>query len=783
MKNLSLDNERGMKEKGEARVYSTLHTKHGNLKQVASIQLAQQLIAKASFEISGGVREWINNTSGKHYRKELKDYYLTDEKLVEDIVTIHLMMAGELYISSENSFKPKAPHARYSVVSSLHKKVAPDMCLEVFWRLFEVIVEASPYFETESGWREWNKRYIKYTCTLSTEILETLAQEALLAFYPTPMLTPPIDWELIDDEVTGGYETYQYKLIRANFTNIDYSLYSKSIFDSINYIQSVPWVVNEELVAVVKKELKEPKREDFVTQEFPDITPCRTDLDLDAEDVKDRLSEDELDEILSARAIYREAYTLYAAEASDFESALGKYRAVKMAVAIAEQYIDADEIYFPHSYDFRGRIYPISIGLSPQGSDAVKAMIDYKNGEVLDERGGEWMWAYYASLWGDDKIPFQERVERGKELYNMGADYKEADEPYQFLSHQMQLKKWIDNPSHKVTARIHLDACNSGSQFTSAITADKIGCINTNVIPTINEDGTQTRQDAYLLVSDLALERTKELLKTCETHEEEEMLEFFKQLLETDGRKICKTPVMVSNYGGTAGGRSEILYNLFREMKVDRKWITKKVASRFSKIIGESIAGVLRGGKEFEIYIHKMNNIITRRSNKGIVWTTSDGFRVLHLKQKELSMKKVQCMLPGARRKTHINLRRFSNKVAPAKMKSAISPNYIHSLDAELLRRVALKLKKKGVDSDWIHDSFGSLPNHVDDMLSITKNEFRKMMMKKPLRVLDRELRQQADPSIKTQSELEEVSIPSLKGFSVTNGDLSIIDKSDWFFS
>ncbi len=55
-------------------------------------------------------------------------------------------------------------------------------------------------------------------------------------------------------------------------------------------------------------------------------------------------------------------------------------------------------------------------------------------------------------------------------------------------------------------------------------------------------------------------------------------------------------------------------------------------------------------------------------------------------------------------------------------MKSAISPNFIHSLDAELLRRVALKMRDAGVvDSDWIHDSFGSHPNDVDLMLMITK--------------------------------------------------------------
>jgi len=102
-----------------------------------------------------------------------------------------------------------------------------------------------------------------------------------------------------------------------------------------------------------------------------------------------------------------------------------------------------------------------------------------------------------------------------------------------------------------------------------------------------------------------------------------------------------------------------------------------------------------------------MNNVIAKKGNP-VTWTTSDGFHVTHIKQKELKPKQVSCLLPNSRRETVIYKKSFSDDINPVKMKSAISPNYIHSLDAELLRRVAIGMKNLNVvNTDWIHDSFG----------------------------------------------------------------------------
>ncbi len=780
-----MNNESNMKTRGENKVWKAILNKsRDGFKKVHSTQVGKQILLDEALDILDEVKDWIDNGSAKVYRKTLQSYFDKDEFLLRKIVETMLLLSGD--ISDSNNASKSSRHRK---ISTLQKRVFVDLDFDSIWRITEVIVDLSKYFDLEYVKMFKNKETrtkVQYSCNISSAIVEKLRMEAAEAFYPLPMTSKPIDWEMfeyVDEDtgelvsyVNGGYETYPYEMIR--FTDrIDYSKYSDKIFESVNYIQSTPWIVNKELLKVVKGDLKVPNKVDFVHIAYPSSDGCHWDLDLKEDN---ELSTVKVNQIKIARSEYSNQVELYNAECGDYESAVGKYQAVKLAVDIAEKYKDEDEIFFPHNYDFRGRVYPLPVGLSPQGSDAVKALLLYKNKEELTQEGVEWNWSYLASLYGEDKLPFDERVERGKQLLH--EDYREADEPYQFLSHQLELQRWVSEKDYTPNTRIHLDACNSGSQFTSAITGDKIGCEATNVLPTYLESGLQDRQDAYLLVSEKAIQLTNTLIRDCKDSKEKELYEFLLNLLKESGRKICKRPTMVSNYGGTAQGRAEILFSMFRELGCDRFWINRKNASTFSKIIGDSIQGVLVGGKAFERYIQQMCNVISRNDRK-ISWTTSDGFYVIHKKNKELKSKKVTITLPNARRPIQIVKKVYSKRLSPSKMRSAISPNYIHSLDAELLRRVALKMKNKGiVNSDWIHDSFGCHPNHVSKMLKITKKEFLKLVKREPLEILDQELRAIVPNDTQSQKVASKINIPNLGGFCLDK-DMKKVKDSDWFFS
>jgi DNA-directed RNA polymerase len=774
------ENESLMKSRGENKVWKSVTAKEGSKKKISSTQIGQQLIFDEALKIHAEVSDWIHNKTGKSYRKELLDYFVDEDFILQKIVETMLVLSGDIEgIYETEDTKGKN---RRKKIKTVKDRILPELSFENTWRFLEVVVDLSEYFKIEKLLSRDNESFkwsVKYVCTLSKTIVSKLSLASAEAFYPLPMLKKPIDWKFNeeDNSIVGGYEHFQYSLVRANFWNVDYTKYSQDIFDRANYIQQTPWTVNEGVLSQLKRDVKLPMKSNFVKMEYPDATESQWDIDLKSNE--HGLSEEKEKELLGIRKIFTEQSRLYNAERGDYESAVGKYRAVKLAMQIAEKYI-GQTIYFPHNYDFRGRIYPISIGLSPQGSDAVKALLLYKNTEALTNAGTEWNWAYLASLYGDDKLPFAERIERGKDLID--ADYMEADEPYQFLSHQIELNKFVNDETYIPNTRIHLDACNSGSQFTSAITGDKAGCLATNVLPTYDENGDISRQDAYLLVAEKAVEQTRNLIPLSSTDEETEILEFLLDLLVNNGRKICKTPTMVSNYGGTAAGRADILWEMFRELKCDHKYITKKNAHLFSTIIGDSIQGVLNGGKAFELYVQKMSNCISRGNNP-ITWETSDGFHVIHKKNKELKCKKVSCILPGSRRQTKITKKLYSDQLSSAKMRSAISPNYIHSLDAELLRNVSKRMQSEGIEnSDWIHDSFGCHPNHVDKMLQFSKEEFKALVLRKPLLVLHENLLGQVGEDKDSQKALKKIHLPKFEGFKVEDEIEKLMD-SDWFFS
>ena len=532
-------NEQKMKLKGEAKVWASITKSNGKAKDVASTQIGQQLLFDETLRILPEFKEWLGNCS-KRDRLTLRELFCDDDESIVLILKTMFFMAGTSSGALDYSAGIKKKN-RHRKIKSVNEKIFPDLTFEQTWRVVEVIVELSNFFDvardsivTKSG-LYWS---LSYNCNISEAIFEKLSNKALMSFYPMPIFEKPRDWGYDEDgNIVGGYFNYQYDMLRSNSHMYYNHKFDQRIFDSVNYIQSQAWVVNEEVLKVVEQDLEIPLKSDFLKVSYPSSDDCMFGVNIKVDG--HGLSANELNKVKEARKLFQDGVELYQAEVRDFESAMGKYRAVKMAIEIANDYKGRD-IYFPHSYDSRGRVYPIPVGLSPQGSDAVKSMLSYKEGQVLNRDGAEWAFAYLASLYGEDKLHFEDRVERGMQLIN--EDYKDADEPYQFLAHQIELIKVIEDPQATFNGRIHLDACNSGSQFTSALTGDVRGCLATNVIPTIGEGGLCDRQDAYLLVANKSIELTKLILGGLLSDEDREVYEELLRLLKEHGRKICKRP-------------------------------------------------------------------------------------------------------------------------------------------------------------------------------------------------------------------------------------------------
>lgn len=77
---------------------------------------------------------------------------------------------------------------------------------------------------------------------------------------------------------------------------------------------------------------------------------------------------------------------------------------------IARVYSKLDCFYFPHNFDFRGRVYPIPPHFNHIGNDLVRGLLLFGKGVEVGEQGLRWMKIHVANLMGKDKAPIHEKL-------------------------------------------------------------------------------------------------------------------------------------------------------------------------------------------------------------------------------------------------------------------------------------------------------------------------------------------------------------------------------------
>lgn len=578
-----------------------------------------------------------------------------------------------------------------------------------------------------------------------------------------PMVVKPLDWS---NPANGGYLSKEHRIwlmkVRRRETldelfNVD----MPEVYAAINAIQSTPWRINKPVLAVMREAetrgmvlpgMAEPN--DLEIPERPAHIP---------EDVAlKELPEDQQKQIKTWAASKKATIERNIANT-------GRRFAVKQVLHIAGKVENEAEIYFPHTLDFRGRIYPGPPVVNPQGDDMGRAVLEFRDGKELGANGGYWLAVHIANTFGFDKASFDDRVkwveEHSADILDSafhpldgGMFWCGADKPWTFLAACFE---WaglmVQGETYVSHLPVNMDATCSGLQHFSALLRDPVGGRAVNLM------ADPVRHDIYGTVREkveaILAERTDDLAVAWRGKV---------------SRLIVKQPTMTYAYSVTARGmRDQIHFWMGREGTVIEGFDPYAASNYLAPIVHKAIAETVVAATEAMSWLQKAAELVAKSGNP-FTWVTPVGLPVVQFCP-ETSAQRVKVNYGGVQLWLSLKQDSPSGKQDSQKHRSGVSPNFIHSLDATHLMRTVNALVDQGITAfSMIHDSFGCHACDVDVMQKVLREEFVRLYSFDHMAAL----RQRVSASLHPELRAELPEAPAMGTL-----DLDAVRTSDFFFS
>ena len=532
--------------------------------------------------------------------------------------------------------------------------------------------------------------------------------------YLLPTVIPPQPWM---DTKHGGYWAgfRGAKMISRRTVGKDWNdhisdLEAPQVFTPVNYLQAVPFAVNPKVLEVVKAMRKgNIIRAGLPPAELEPFPAKPHDIDTNEE----------------ARREYAIAKRSVHTRNAQIK---GKILAVEKTVMVAEEMKDEETIYFPKFVDFRGRVYDMPSFLHPQGDDLSKGLLQFANGKPLTEDGKQWLAIHTANCFGRDKDPIEDRIawvnENMERLVNTGRDpmggdrafWMDADEPFQFLAACME---WAGYAEHGDEYLSHLPVAMDGScnglQHFSAMLRDPIGGKATNL--TVED----RPQDIYTEVLNAVIKVLQD-----EVAKGEPLARHWLPLMK---RKVVKRPVMTLPYGANRVTfcdqiKSDTLAPL--EASGESPFDDANAAARYlAEILWTSVGSVVVAAQSAMGWLQEVAGIAVDHGET-IRWTTPVGFPVMQ-EYRSVKTQRVAILCMGQKVfiQTAKDMDKQDGKLRKKKMKNAVAPNFVHSLDAAHML-MTVEAFRKATDNTghlcMVHDSYAC---HASDapVLAVTLRE------------------------------------------------------------
>ena len=534
------------------------------------------------------------------------------------------------------------------------------------WLLDCVLRQEPNLFETQI-WRKGKKTnsYLvptAYFADAKQELFNELQDHAFLTW---PMLVPPQDWS---EDTAGGYYTnevmHMHDMVRRGSDLIQ----GETIYQFLNKIQKTAFTLNKFVVDVAER-LEEKGRTvgKFIPVTDVEELPNKP-LDIDTNEESKREYKRKRRDVENRNRIHTQ-----------------KCVRTRMTMECVRRFMLHDKFYLPWSYDYRGRVYPISALLTPQDTDFGKSLLRFYQESFVDETAVDWLKFHVATQYGLDKEPIANRIKWTEEHHNLIEqivkdpignlhEWEVADEPWQFLAACEEYYACvIDCSRHYTGLPIAVDATCSGLQILAGLARDASTAKLVNVLPS------DKPQDAYKVIA----EASKPNIPEC--------------LHDVWDRKCTKRTVMTVPYNAKPFSNRGYIRDALAEKNVEvHKDVLTKVVSAVRQAMDEVVPGPMAVMKWIESTVAEL----IKQGAQEITWTTPSGFTVTQRLMKP-ETEFVDLKLLGRVKRITIAVG-DSDEVDLLHHKNATAPNLIHSLDASLLHLSALRFD---APLALIHDS------------------------------------------------------------------------------
>lgn len=666
-------------------------------------------------------------------------------------------------------------HRRKAVMAVKHSVCGVSPCrewktatqLQVGKQLVDLLMQSTGAMDKAKGTSSASKQRVsqlRWSDEIQAKLdkLHELCSINSAKFLPT--VIPPKPWT---DLQGGGFYSqagrHRLRMIKHPVkVEPQYFLGSNfsKVYACLNALQETPWQINQGVLDVAHEIAINTNGLGVIPKpEFVEMPPKPWG---ESEEEYEAFKAEQPEAFAKALKARKEAF-------AKIESLKGKAQATAQTLTRAAALKCLERFYFCWTTDYRGRIYPVQLYLTPQGNDLQKALLRFADGVALGEHGGKWLAIHGANCSAFEKVDkksFEKRIQwvydHEEQIIDSGLHPLDGrmwwaqldwdgnpihDDPWLFLAFCMEWAQYAASGYSKEFVShlpIAMDGSCNGLQNFAGLLKDEVGGAAVNLLPQ------EEPNDIYTQVADLLTELVHGDLTSTQVRkvnfkakgsEEARTVELHVAALAKawDGkidRKLVKRGIMTTPYGVTSYGLREQIEEQLEERGTSYLGVPTgeywKYAIYLSDRLAEAIDGVVSSANECKMFFKAVAKVFSD-ADIHMSWDTPSGFRVVQ-KCVEYKTKQVATYWGKQKVRVDLSLKEETDKLAKNKALSKISPNVVHSFDAAHLCATVNACVRRNISQfAMIHDSYGCPAGHMEVMAEVLREEFIKLYSKPAL--------------------------------------------------